>query len=1060
MDGGGARYAPDTNGLDGPTELAQAQAQAGTGEAVGRIETANGQATVTRTDGTKVKAAAGLEIFQGDVVETAGKSSVGIVFADNSTFSLADEGEMTIDEMVYDPGSQEGEAAISVAQGVFTFVSGQIAKTGVDAMLINTPTSTIGIRGTSLAGNISAKSGGTFTLLKDQDAPAAGKTIKGQAGDDLLLTPAPDPVLLAQAGGSPPSGEVTIRNNVGTQVLNQINATTQVSSPFSPPSRPIILPQAIVNRVYAAAVQAMQQTLATVSGGQAGATTGGDEPTGDDNQTGEEGTQEGGTEEGADPEAQAVAEAAVEAFEQALANGEPLGAALNAAIDEAATEIAGQEIISIGVIDTPGGIDDIFGDLLDPGVGGFFGDGGGPGSGGGDDGISDVVGEFVDFGPGEEFLDDLFLDIFFDVFEDVLEDFEEFIEEEVDRFVEDFEDQIADVTVEFPLSTLDISEGIYLGDLTDDQNDQFINDVGGNVELQVTGGSEAGDLFIGGSNNNTITFNTDNVDHVFRVEDVERVNMSQVGSGGSFNLNMVNAGNLTISLSPTGDLNIAGTAADGADLDLDQHFTLISDGSIGSSGQTLEISGSSGSDTLTLDSGTHTIEGMTGIEYFHIGAAVTTVNSQLSGVTVQASSGSSLSLDSVGNTITISSSSTLTTLAGNSGQDIVTVSSGATVTNIADVESITGSSATLIGLDNGGVTVTSLGGSMTTFTGGTGDDTVTTSSLTATTFLGGSGTDTVTLGGSSNTISSLGGVETLDGGSGTDSVTLNTSITSLVVTGDIETLTGSGSTETLTFDDNGVNLSNVSAIATITGGTGADSVSFTDANQTTTLSGVESITGGTGDDTLTIGGSTAANVSAGDGADHIAGGTGGDIIDGGTGADTLVGRAGTDQLTGGTGADRFVFSGATPSGLGTDTVTDFSGATAFGGGSGESDVFVLDTSDLGINSIVYEEVSWDGSTTTINLSNANATVIVLFSAAGSLTNAITALVAGNAAGDSTSGEAVILFNNSGSSNQLQMVHTDDAASGSANLNTLATVSNNTSAADTEDLAAADFAVTA
>ncbi len=58
---------------------------------------------------------------------------------------------MVLDEMVYDPGTQEGSVSLSVIQGVFTFVSGEIAKTDPDAMTLDTPVATIGIRGTQLA---------------------------------------------------------------------------------------------------------------------------------------------------------------------------------------------------------------------------------------------------------------------------------------------------------------------------------------------------------------------------------------------------------------------------------------------------------------------------------------------------------------------------------------------------------------------------------------------------------------------------------------------------------------------------------------------------------------------------------------------------------------------------------------------------------------------------------------------------------------------------------------------------------------------------------------------
>jgi len=41
---------------------------------------------------------------------------------------------------------------INMVEGAFSFISGEIAKTGPDAMLISTPVATVGIRGTTVAG--------------------------------------------------------------------------------------------------------------------------------------------------------------------------------------------------------------------------------------------------------------------------------------------------------------------------------------------------------------------------------------------------------------------------------------------------------------------------------------------------------------------------------------------------------------------------------------------------------------------------------------------------------------------------------------------------------------------------------------------------------------------------------------------------------------------------------------------------------------------------------------------------------------------------------------------
>src|SRR3990167_4601955 len=131
------------------TELAQA---AGAGaEPIGRVETMAGTVVAVRADGSRVELHAGDSIFQGDTLESGPDGAVGVVLADDTTFSMAENGRMVMDEMVYDPGTQAGSIGVSVLQGVFTFVSGEIAKTDPDAMALHTPVATIGIRGTQVA---------------------------------------------------------------------------------------------------------------------------------------------------------------------------------------------------------------------------------------------------------------------------------------------------------------------------------------------------------------------------------------------------------------------------------------------------------------------------------------------------------------------------------------------------------------------------------------------------------------------------------------------------------------------------------------------------------------------------------------------------------------------------------------------------------------------------------------------------------------------------------------------------------------------------------------------
>ena len=290
----GARITGDLAGkLAGPADPTQV-AQAGAGgaaAAIGRVDTADGAITITRANGDEVDGTVGTPIFQGDVVETKVGGSLGIVFADETTFSLGESGRMVIDEMVYDPAGESGSASLSVVQGVFAFVSGKIAKTGIDAMTVSTPVATIGIRGTTVSGQAQQEgAANTITLLQDSSGAI---------------------------------GQISVSTSVGVLVLSAPFQSTQVVSAFSPPVPPVILPAAVVQQIYGNVAASV--TSAVPSAGAGGGATGGDTP--------------GGAAALGDAAAANVDAAASNALADALAGGATLDQAF-AAATEAGTAAA------------------------------------------------------------------------------------------------------------------------------------------------------------------------------------------------------------------------------------------------------------------------------------------------------------------------------------------------------------------------------------------------------------------------------------------------------------------------------------------------------------------------------------------------------------------------------------------------------------------------------------------------------------------------------------------------------------------------------------------------
>jgi VCBS repeat-containing protein len=214
-------------------EVAQA-APSADAQPIGQVESVTGTVVAIRANGERVELQAGDPVFQGDVLQSGEEGAIGIVLADETTFSMAENGRMVLDEMVYDPGTQEGSISMSVLQGVFTFVSGQVAKVDPDAMTLKTPVATIGIRGT-------------------------------QVGIDLRDTGTGEPdlrvVLMEESDGF--VGEVVISNAGGIQILNLPDQGSSVSSATSAPAEPRVLQRSEIRESYGEALDSLPTAVGT-----------------------------------------------------------------------------------------------------------------------------------------------------------------------------------------------------------------------------------------------------------------------------------------------------------------------------------------------------------------------------------------------------------------------------------------------------------------------------------------------------------------------------------------------------------------------------------------------------------------------------------------------------------------------------------------------------------------------------------------------------------------------------------------------------------------------------
>lgn len=113
--------------------------------------------TPAATVGRDVASGDGIRL--GDRIVTGPRGRLQILLLDQSTFTIGPNASMVIDNFVYDPASGNGTMGATVTRGVFRFVSGRISRTNPQGVTIKTPVATIGVRGTTVVGQVAGLPG-------------------------------------------------------------------------------------------------------------------------------------------------------------------------------------------------------------------------------------------------------------------------------------------------------------------------------------------------------------------------------------------------------------------------------------------------------------------------------------------------------------------------------------------------------------------------------------------------------------------------------------------------------------------------------------------------------------------------------------------------------------------------------------------------------------------------------------------------------------------------------------------------------------------------------------
>ncbi len=119
-------------------------------ETIGVVRTVSGDATVTRGEKT-LPAVPGLRLLVGDTLGTGRDGSLGVTLRDESSLSIGPGSRLILQSFLFSPSEGKFDLVARITRGTMAYLSGLIGKLAPEKARFETPTATIGIRGTRFA---------------------------------------------------------------------------------------------------------------------------------------------------------------------------------------------------------------------------------------------------------------------------------------------------------------------------------------------------------------------------------------------------------------------------------------------------------------------------------------------------------------------------------------------------------------------------------------------------------------------------------------------------------------------------------------------------------------------------------------------------------------------------------------------------------------------------------------------------------------------------------------------------------------------------------------------
>jgi hypothetical protein len=214
-------------------------------DTVGTVTEQTGPVASIIRNKTSIPSSLSTSVEMEDAVTTA-NVRIGITFKDDSKVQITEQSKLVIDSFVFDNTKQDaGKLGLKVALGTARFASGQIAKHTPENLKVETPTATVGVRGTD------------FTLTVDE------------IGRSLIILLPSCPTNYKNIEKDCVVGEITVTSDQGMVIMNQAFQATVINAREQNPSKPVILKltsEQINNMLIVTPPKEVKQTMENASG--------------------------------------------------------------------------------------------------------------------------------------------------------------------------------------------------------------------------------------------------------------------------------------------------------------------------------------------------------------------------------------------------------------------------------------------------------------------------------------------------------------------------------------------------------------------------------------------------------------------------------------------------------------------------------------------------------------------------------------------------------------------------------------------------------------------------